>query len=164
MQQNLGRKEEICKRKIMVNIFNQRMESSVMPFHLSFSIFDIFGVPAKAILSGFFFFFFNILDSNHMGTHHQSEESQGHRLWLLPKTTTTSPSQVSVHYKKMVLRLRFQNTAIGQKNATIGQIGLQPRFFRPCFLKQPKTCDYRTDRSMTILFKRGPRLGLITPF
>ena len=32
-------------------------------------------------------------------------------------------------------------------------------FFRLHFLKRPKTCDYRTDRSMAALFKRGPRPG-----
>ena len=30
--------------------------------------------------------------------HHQSEESQGHRLWLFRKTTTIFPSQVSVSF------------------------------------------------------------------
>ena len=31
--------------------------------------------------------------------------------------------------------------------------------FRLHFLKRPKTCDYRTDRSMAALFKRDPRPG-----
>ena len=34
-------------------------------------------------------------------------------------------------------------------------------FFRLRFIKRPKTCDYRTDRSMAVLFNRGPRPGPI---
>ena len=37
-------------------------------------------------------------------------------------------------------------------------------FLRLHFLKQSKTYNYRTDRSMAALFKRGPRPGLIPPF
>ena len=37
-------------------------------------------------------------------------------------------------------------------------------FLRPRFLKQSKTCDYRIDRSMAALFKRGPRPGPIPLF
>ena len=37
-------------------------------------------------------------------------------------------------------------------------------FFRPHFIKRPKTCDYRTDRSMAALFNRGLRPGPIATF
>ena len=53
---------------------------------------------------------------------------------------------------------------MGQKNVATAPFGLQPCFFRPRFIKQPKTCDYRTDRSTIVLFNRDPRLGPIAAF
>ena len=38
------------------------------------------------------------------------------------------------HYGKTVLRPRFENAALGHKNAALGPFGLRPRFLRPRFI------------------------------
>ena len=64
----------------------------------------------------------------------------------------TRASRVWWHYEKTGLRLRFQNAALGQKNAALGPFGLRPRF-----ITRPKTCDYRPGRSKAALFKPRPK-------
>ena len=61
------------------------------------------------------------------------------------------------HYEKTVLRPRFQNAALGHKNAALGPFGLRPRFLRPRYKTRPKTCDYRPGRSKAALFEPWPK-------
>ena len=65
---------------------------------------------------------------------------------------------VYIHYEKTVLRPRFENAALGHKNAALGPFGLRPRFLRKRGLKRATIGPVSLRPHF---LNRGPRPGPI---